>query len=167
MPVTYKLISTVTVSTATQAAIEFTSIPATFDDLVIKVSARTNAANVTNVAISFNGSTANFSTRNLFGDGSTAASFSANNNTTGILQGTDYTASTFTNGEIYIPNYVGSTNKSFSVDMVTENNATASYQVFNANLWSQTAAITSIKIESNSGSLVQYSTAYLYGIKKS
>jgi len=33
-------------------------------------------------------------------------------------------------------------------------------------LWSNTAAITSIKIQQANGNLAQYSTATLYGIKK-
>ena len=40
MTATYELISTVTVSSATAASMEFTSIPATYDDLVLKLSAR-------------------------------------------------------------------------------------------------------------------------------
>ena len=40
----------------------------------------------------------------------------------------DWTASTFSNVEIYIPNYTSSTYKSWSADGVVENNATISAQ---------------------------------------
>ena len=77
------------------------------------------------------------------------------------------TANTFGNMEIYIPNYAGSSNKSVSVNQVGEDNAATAYATLLAGLWSNTAAITSIKLTPFSGgaSFVQYSTAYLYGVK--
>ena len=171
MPVTYKLIATTTVSTATAASMEFTSIPATFDDLVVKFSARmSNAANVVDdVIISFNGSTSNFAQRRLFGDGSAANSGSNDGSTRYVAQAPNAsaTASTFGNAEVYISNYAGSANKSVSADAVSENNATASYQFFSAVLWSNSAAITSVTLNGLNSNFVQHSTATLYGIKKS
>jgi hypothetical protein len=67
--------------------------------------------------------------------------------------------------EIYFPNYASATNKSFSIDSVTENNATLANQFLTAGLWSNTAAITSITLLAASGNLAYYSTASLYGIK--
>jgi hypothetical protein len=166
MPVTYKKIATVTVTTATQAAIEFTSIPATFTDLSIKLSLRDDSANTVQIVnISFNGNTANFSGRNVQGNGSVAASFSQARRIS-LASGASSTSNTFSNADIYIPNYAGSTNKSFSGDSVNENNATASFQSLDAGLWSDTSAITSVTLTPNTGNFVQYSTATLYGIKK-
>jgi hypothetical protein len=70
---------------------------------------------------------------------------------------------------MYIPNYAGSTNKSFSTESATENNGTGADLVMRAHLWSNTAAITSIKLfaANGSGNFGQYSTAVLYGISKS
>jgi len=46
-----------------------------------------------------------------------------------------------------------------------ENNATTSYMGLFAGLWSNASTINAIKIfEVSSNNLVQYSTAYLYGI---
>jgi hypothetical protein len=73
------------------------------------------------------------------------------------------TASTFSNIEIYIPNYAGSTNKSFSIDAVGENNATAAYAGLVAGLWSTSSAITAISIASTT-LFAEFSTATLYGI---
>jgi hypothetical protein len=72
-------------------------------------------------------------------------------------------------GTFYIPNYAGSNNKSVSADNAREaNQATDTYLVMDAGLWSNTSAITSIKIAPRVGpNFVQYSTAYLYGIKNS
>jgi hypothetical protein len=164
MATTYKLISSVTVGSGGAASIDFTSIPATYTDLVVKTSLRdTFASTVQVVNISFNGNTANFSNRNLQGNGSTASSFTQTRRIL-LASSASSTANTFSNGEIYIPNYAGATNKSFSSDSVSENNASTSFQALDASLWSNTAAITSITLSPDSGSFVQYSTAYLYGI---
>ena len=80
------------------------------------------------------------------------------------------TANTFSNDEIYIPNYAGSTFKSWSIDNCKELNATNSdgMNQLIAELFSNTGAITSIEIgATQSANLAQYSTATLYGIKSS
>jgi hypothetical protein len=103
--------------------------------------------------------------RVLTGDGSTAYS---DTSYSGIFPAGSATANTFSNSVAYFPNYANTTtNKSFSVDDVSENNATASYQTISANLYSSTSAITSLKIESiNSANIVAGSTVSLYGILK-
>ncbi len=79
-----------------------------------------------------------------------------------------FSASTFASTEVYIPNYAGSTNKSYAVDQVQETNGTTAYMNLLAGLWSNTAAITSIKIEGRDTTItmVQHSTATLYGISR-
>jgi hypothetical protein len=162
---TYTLISSVTVGSGGAASMGFTSIPSTYTDLVVKVSARSNRAlTVDGILISFNGSTSNFTNRYLEGDGSTAYSAILARLASSAV-GSTATASTYSNAEIYIPNYAGSNFKSLSTDSVTENNATGSLTDLMANLWSDTAAITSITLTPYIGTLFnQYSTAYLYGI---
>ena len=164
---TYVKIATVTVGAGGSAAMDFTSIPSTYTDLVIKACARTNKASVfDDIAISFNSSTTSFTGRELYGDGSAAASITTSR-AASIATGANATASTFGNSEIYIPNYAGSANKSFSVDGVQETNATTAYAIMIAGLWSNTAAITSIGLTPLVGTLFsQYSTATLYGILK-
>jgi hypothetical protein len=163
MPATFTLISSVTVGSGGAANIEFTSIPSTYTDLVVKLSARGDVAG-TAVKIQFNNSTSDLSSRYLFGSGSAAASYTDASNIYAYENSSGYTASTFSNSEIYIPNYAGNTNKSVSVDAVTETNATTADMALFAGLWSNTSAITSIKLVPNSGNFAQYSTAYLYGI---
>jgi uncharacterized protein YfaP (DUF2135 family) len=162
-----KIGSTVTVGVGGAASIDFTSIPATYTDLVIKVCGRTNRAAVfDDILISFNGSTASFSGRELYGDGAAAASITTGR-AASIATGSTATASTFGNSEIYVPNYAGSTNKSFSVDGVQETNATTAYAIMIAGLWSNTAAINQVTLTPSVGTLFsQYSTASLYGILK-
>jgi hypothetical protein len=162
---TYTLISSATVGSGGAASMGFTSIPATYTDLLVKLSARTNRAlTVDGVLISFNGSTSNFTNKYLEGDGSSASS-SSTARVAANAPGATATASTFSNGEIYIPNYASANFKSLSSDSVTENNATGALTDLMANLWSDTAAITSITLTPLIGtSFDQYSTAYLYGI---
>lgn len=167
---TYHLLGSVTVPNGSSAAsIDFTSIPATYTDLLIKVSVRSSAsANVVDGNITFNSSSSNFSWKELFTNGSTAYSGSnTTNNALGQLAAANFTSSTFSSYDIYIPNYAGSNYKSFSVDFGTENNATLGYVGDITGLWSNTSAITSVGISPGSGVFVAYSTAYLYGISKS
>ena len=160
--------STVTVGAGGSASIDFTSIPATYTDLIVKVCGRTNRAAVfDDILISFNGNTASFTGRELYGDGAAAASITTAR-AASIATGANATASTFGNSEIYIPNYAGSANKSFSVDGVQETNATTAYAIMIAGLWSNTAAINQMTLTPSAGTLFsQYSTASLYGISKS
>jgi hypothetical protein len=158
------LIESKTLGTAA-ASIEFTSIPATYTDLVILLSARSNASGLRDIFISFNGSTASFTSRYLDGSGAATASGTATRYV-GSINGTAQTADTFGNLSVYIPNYAGATNKSFSVDGVTENNATSAIQTIAAGLWSNTAAITSVAFAPSSDSLVTGTTASLYGVLK-
>ena len=164
---TFIKIAAVTVGAGGASSIDFTSIPATYTDLIVKISAR-NTSSGDWFHLNFNGSTANFSGRQLFGTGGGVFSYTKTDGTEAFLNNnSSTTTSTFSNSEIYIPNYAGSTNKSFSIDSVTENNGTTAYAVLYAGRWSQTAAITSLTFTPNANNLAQYSTATLYGIKNS
>ena len=170
---TYVAIATVTVGSGGAANIEFTSIPGTYTDLVVKLSTRTNQASGPDyVYLQFNGNTSTSNYQGIFlrGNGSTTASSS--NTAEGKIRAaitttSGETASTFSNCEIYIPNYTSSNNKSTSSDWVPENNATATFMGITAGLWTQTSVITSINLTLGSGSFTQHSTATLFGIKSS
>jgi len=170
MPSTYTLISS-NVLSSSAASVTFSAIPSTYTDLVVRFSGRSDTSS-TIVAITFNGDTAtNYSNVRLRGDGTTAYSFldSSVNKIYGYY-GTNTsstTANTFTNAEIYIPNYLVSANKPVSYYSVQEDNATAANILPSANLWRNTAAITSITFTPNTGNLVSGSSFYLYGIKNS
>ena len=168
---TYVKIATVSLGSAA-ATISFTSIPSTYTDLIVMGSLRNSAVDTnTDSVLTFNSSTSGYSARRLAGTGSAAES-STQGATNGYYwaltgEGTSWTANTFSNGSIYIPNYTSSNNKSISTDAVAENNGTAASAQLVAGLWSNSAAITSITLTSGAGNFVQYSTATLYGISKS
>ena len=168
MATTYTLISSVTVGSGGAATMDFTSIPQTYTDLKIVISARNTAASgvESQILLTVNGNGSNGSWKLLYGNGSAAVSGAGS----GYLQpahapSAPTTANTFGNAEIYFPNYTSTTTyKSFSSDFVTENNATSSLLGIYANLWSSNSAITQLTLTSNVSNFVQYSTAYLYGI---
>ena len=169
MATTYTLISSVTVGSGGAANIEFTSIPQTYTDLVIQLSGRgTGAGGEVSATLQFNNNSSNYSSRWLRGSGAAASSGSDTYGTDEIylfeMPAASATASTFQNGSIYIPNYTSSNNKSVSVDSVSENNGTTAWAYLTAGLWSNSAAITSIKFLIQIGNYAQHSTAYLYGI---
>jgi hypothetical protein len=164
MPTFTQIGSAVVVGSGGAATIDFTSIPSTYTDLVIKASLRDTKATIAeNLSFKINGSTASFSGRWLAGNGATPINGTWAASTVAAYPATSATASTFGNLEWYIPNYAGSAYKSFSSDSVSENNATTAYDWLDAMLWSNTAAITSISLVAQT-LFAQYSTAYLYGV---
>jgi hypothetical protein len=164
------LIASVTVGSGGASSINFSSIPATYTDLYIKISARASAAYNTDaedLVFKLN-TTSTITSKVVRGDGTAAASNSITDRILRAIVPSDWTANTFSNVEIYIPNYAGSNNKSWSADHVLENNATLTGQALTAGLTSITAAITDITLTVTNGyNFVQYTTAYLYGIKNS
>jgi hypothetical protein len=162
---TYIKIASVSVGSGGAANVSFSSIPATYTDLVLQLSLRDGTGNVGNFAnISLNASGSGFTGRYLNGNGASASSGSGFPQLIVEYSGGSSTANTFGNAEIYFPNYRTSNFKSYSGTSVSENNATTAYADMAAGLWSNTAAISTITITPNTGSFVQYTTATLYGI---
>ena len=170
---TMTLIQSVTVPSGGSASIGFTSIPNTYTDFQLVASLRTDGTFGNpwyDSYITFN--SANLSWRDIIGLGSGTPS--SRNDTTNFVTlavpSSGATSSTFGNLQIYIPNYASSNNKSASMDGVAENNATGSGMGLSAGLYSSSSAISSITItpyNSPTVKFVQFSTAYLYGVKSS
>ena len=167
MPANYTLIEKITVGAGGASSVSFSGIPQTgYTDLVVKASLRASVDG-DGITMRFNGSTFGYSSRQLFGTGS-----SANSNTPSqtdfatVGYTTTVTSNTFGNLEVYIPNYTSSNNKSISNDSVQEANQTQAYSNLVASLWSNSAAITSITMGTQSGSFNVNSTFYLYGVAK-
>jgi hypothetical protein len=164
MPTTYNLISSVTVGSGGTTAINFTSIPQTYTDLVIKLSTRMSTQDY---RIKYNGSASGYNVVFLYSDGSAPSSFrSSVAGYIGLTNNNSNIASSFGNSEIYIPNYTLSNAKAVSQFGVQETDAsTPVYMSISAQSWSIANAITSIEISQyTGGTIYQYSTAYLYGI---
>jgi len=156
-------------------SVTISSIPQTYDDLLIKFSLRSNYAGGGHEGqFIFNSVTSGYTQRLLYGTGSGVGSASpgtsSNATWTLTIVGGNDTSNTFSNGEIYISNYSSTTvAKSWSSDGVTENNATGALQYLVAGNNTSTAAISSLTFYAWQSfiNFVSGSQIYLYGIKKS
>jgi hypothetical protein len=164
---TYTLIEAKTLATDT-TTVTFTAIPNTYTDLRLLISIRNNDGDAFDgVYMSLNGSTSNFTGRYIQGLGSGSPGTGSIARYIGVGNGAAVSANTFSNFDVYFPNYASSNYKGFSSDAVTENNASLSFAELHAGVWSNTAAITSISVAFSSGPCITGSTFYLYGIKNS
>ena len=170
MPNTYTLIKS-EVLASSQASVTFSSIPATYTDLVLRISARNDDSGTVNgvLRVQVNGlSSSIYSFTALYGNGSAGSSARASSTTdiTDIyLAGNLATANTFGTVEIYIPNYAGTTKKPVASYGASESNAAAVTMAANAGLIDLTSAITSISLLNNSTKqFLTGSSFYLYGI---
>jgi len=168
---TYTLIASETLSTSA-SSVTFSSIPATYTDLVLRCSVRISTTGDTKdaVYINLNNDTTGNLTSNtrMQGEGTAASSARSSGGSYSFNFVTDRdlaTSNTFGSAEIYIPNYAGSADKVGSVFDVAETNAsTGNWVGAKANLWRSTSAITSIVFSANHN-LMSGSSFFLYGIK--
>ena len=160
MATTFTLISAVTVGAGGAASIDFTSIPSTYTDLVLKISGRVaGTGSGTQLRVRFNGSATGYADRNVEGTGAATGSVNRTGSTytyvTSLIQagGGNPSPNTWSSIDMYVPNYAGAANKSMSFDSVTEISAsTTAYADLTSGLWSNTSAITSINLTSQDGS---------------
>jgi hypothetical protein len=167
---TYTLISS-NVLASSAASVTFSSIPATYTDLVLRISARTSSASAANnIRVQFNSDTStNYSETSLRGSGSAASSYRVSSATElvegFVINADSSTSNTFGSLELYIPSYTASQSKPMSSFPVQENNTTAANIIPTAELWRNNAAITSIYMYISGGNtLMVGSSFYLYGI---
>lgn len=167
--------NTVTVGAGGASTIAFSSIPSTYTDLVIKISARSTIAGTRQEIywnINSDTSSSNYSYTRLIGydSGSTfSSSYSGVWTDAGTaIDASTATANTFSNTELYLSSYAASVAKRISGDWVAENNSSSAWIAgISVYLWNNTSAINSISFTTGGGNFAQYSTASLYGIKSS
>jgi trimeric autotransporter adhesin len=166
---THKKIQTVTVGSGGASSIAFTNIPQTYTDLVLRLCVRsTRAADEDGLGLTLNASSSGYSYTVLAGNGAAVSSVRTAYEQiwAGRIVGANAGSNIFSNTEIFIPNYVGSTAKSYSVDSVTEKNAGTAYLTSNALAQSSTAPVTSLTFVAINASFAEFSTATLYGVFK-
>lgn len=161
-------IASTTLGTDT-ATVTFSSIPATYDDLVVIMYARAVTADQT-LNCRFNSDTnSNYSTTGMRTTGSVANTSSATNATfayvafdIGVLNGTDK----FSALTLNVFNYANTSyNKTYLTRHSADNAGTGGVE-FNAGLWRSTSAINSITLTMSFGSFRANSAFELYGVKK-
>ena len=161
---TYEPIQTTSITT-NQTGITFSSIPATYTDLIliIQVITQTDDASLN---LRFNGDTGtNYSHRSLYGEGTspgtTSQQSAAQIRIFGEYWGTSTTIPTMV--KVHIFNYAGSTNKTILSEASGDKNGGGEVGRF-VGLWRNTGAINSITINN---SVANLTTMTLYGIKNS
>lgn len=165
---TMSFISSITVGAGGSSALDFTSVPSTYTDLCIKFSTRStvNSGTYTAYNVSFNGG-GDLTSKYVFGTGTSVGSGTEATYITGWSPTSANTASVFGTSELYITDYASSYIKSIQLDGGGENNASGTLNFFVSGRWASTSVINRVTITDLSGSFVQHSTAYLYGIKNS
>ena len=171
MAKTYEPIATTTVSGSSTSTITFSSISATYTDLIIIGNLGSETTNAFSY-LQFNGDTgSNYSYTQLYGNGSSAASTRVSNNTQLFNNDVSVKQGAINSNVIYhIMNYSNATTYKTSltrqntVDAADYNGALAA-----VGLWRNTAAITSVSIKLVRGgtdyNFTTGSTFTLYGIK--
>ena len=171
---TYTLIEQ-NVLTSNQASVTFSSIPATFTDLVIRASVRHDGTggNVWFIGAQFNTLTTSiYSDTFMVTDASSIIGTRTSNETPFgthalTMNQNNYTANIFSNSEMYIPSYTSDKRKVFKTSLINSNYAqTFNYWGFGCGLVRTTEAINQILLKPNGavGNFVTGSSFYLYGI---
>jgi hypothetical protein len=167
----FESIATVTVGAGGAANVEFTSIPSSYQHLQIRGIARNTFAStdINLLTLQFNNDTgSNYARHYVYGNGTSATSASQTSQTTawiGFVPANNTTANSFSAFVCDILDY-GNTNKNTTLRSLSGSDLNGSGELFLISaLWSNTAAISSIKLASSSQNLAQYSHFALYGIK--
>lgn len=172
---THVLLASNTLGTAS-SSVTFSSIPSTFTDLKLVVSARATSSSSTyyQLRLLFNNtgavysSTATYGYSSLSGSSRASGASYAQEQGRGSITSAALTADTFSNTEIYIPNYASSVNKPLSGIGFSETNDTSNNSIVSlAHLYQDTAAISTITASISSTTFVAGSSFNLYGIKNS
>ena len=162
MPVTYDKIATNTLSSAV-ATITFSSIPATYTDLVVIISAKTTSA-AQNLLMRVNSDTGtNYSTTLLTGSGTAVGSVKTSNATQGALDNYGYPDTA--NHNITTVNIMNYANTSVYKSWLSRANNAANGSTALVGLWRSTSAINAVEIFISSNTFTAGSTFTLYGIK--
>ena len=169
MATTYVKIAAVNLTSGSASSMDFTSIPSTYTDLNLLITARGTSGGEDSITMKINGLTTSiYSQRAAEGNGAAASSFNQSGVNTavraGIMDGSTDTSNSFSSTSIYLPNYASAYNKSVSIDSAPETNGTTAYMNLIAYQVATTGAITSISLYPNTGSFAQHSSATLYGI---
>jgi len=161
MPATYEPIATTSLSSAT-SSITFSSITATYTDLVIVCLVQKETSGADYMGLRFNGDTgSNFSRVRISGDGTTASSYQDAGQNIAFC---DINVNQFAspgNLIINLNNYSNSTTNKIALTRSNNVNSGTSAVV---NLWRSTSAINSVTLLSGSNMKIG-STFTLYGIK--
>jgi hypothetical protein len=170
---TYTLISSTVLNSST-GTVTISSIPQTYKDIVFRISSQTSyGSNNDGIRVKFMGDYGSSTWMYTLGSTSYAASRQDRPNSTGVYVGPQpgVTGNTFSNSELYIPNYTAALGfkPSLSFGVADVNSSSVTYEgiiVASASI-AYCAGITSVDFTAANGSYSAGSSFYLYGIKNS
>jgi hypothetical protein len=171
---TYTLIAKYQATSGSLASIDFTSIPQTFTDLLVKIPAR-SSLNDSSFNIFFNGSASTITGISMDTyyaspiTGLVGRALTSNWIGTNAITDVGRGANIFAGIELYVGEYSNtSVNKKGWWTANQENNAAQAAATIGWFTYGSNTAISEINLRlPATGVFIQYSTAYLYGIKKS
>ena len=149
---------------STASSVTFSSIPATYRDLVVVFAgAATTSANT--VLIRLNSDTgSNYSSVFARGNGSNAASSSTTTTGAWFLQANEALGTTQSNAIGQIMDYSATDKHTTILTRANNNNTTGPAVEMIASRWANTAAVTSVQVYVSSNAFASGSTFALYGI---
>ena len=159
MAATYTPIASITLGAAA-ASVTFSSIPSTYTDLVLIVSADVTSAGQ-NLLLTFNSDTgSNYSRTFLYGNGSSAVS--ARSTSQANIALSEFGGSN--SGSYNIINIMNYANATTNKTVLQRGGYASNIVATTAGLWRNTAAITSLTCTAGSSTWITGSTFNLYGI---
>lgn len=162
MTVTYEKIATNTVSGTGTGQVTFSSISGSYTDLVLIASTKHSVTGQDFLVRVNSDSGTNYSTTRIVGDGSTAFSARRTNQNLWYL---DEIGQPTTSYMVQIFNFMNYSNTTTFKTALWRNASAPSGTAAMVGLWRNTAAITTILIESIGGNMADGCTYTLYGIK--
>jgi hypothetical protein len=162
----YDSIATTTVGAGGASSVTFSSIPSTYTHLQIRTNELNSSSIASDLKITFNSDTgSNYSQHLLWGNGTSpsAAGFTNQSYAVGAIMGSTTAPAA---SVVDILDYTN-TNKYTTVRGLSgvDVNGAGGFVFFNSSAWLNTAAITSITLTAYAGTINQYSSFALYGIK--
>lgn len=174
----YESIATVTVGSGGSSSVGFSSIPSTYKHLQLRIFGRGNSSSADRVSITVkvNSDTGtNYANHALGGDGSSAFAAAASSQGVGVnnymagisaIVGSTGAANAFGASIVDILDYANTNKyKTFRSLAGQDQNSTSGRIALVSGLWQNTAAITTLDLNLESGLWGQYSVIALYGIK--
>lgn len=158
---TYKALATITLGSSA-STVTFSSIPATYRDLILVVQHKVTGGAETDVQ--FNADTGNnYSTVTLRG-GADSSIYSANYTANGIKPQNAVGGATSTNDFFQLDIMDYSATDKHKISLLRSINGSTSFVQNQAVRWANTAAITSVKCTASGASYASGSTFSLYGV---
>jgi len=166
----FELIETLTAGSGGTSAFLFSNIPSTYQNLQIRVQAKSTSTTNPDLLVQINGSGSSIYSRHGYrGNGSTSTAYANASLTYGICA-TNYaiqssTVSKYGVAILEILDYAETTKNTMLRNFYGCEGGSFGETGISSVMWANTAAVTSIRLYPETNSFAEYSNASLYGLK--